>query len=344
MIFELVLLFCGTVLAFWLSAICGGGASLILIPILNLLLFASVVPFSLTVGTFTSSVSRIAVFKKHINWKIFFWFVPFSIPAVLIGAYLIKFINPNYLQLIVALFLISNLPQLFKSKKREEKPEKLYPKFALAMIGFLAGFVSGITGAIGLLFNRFYLKFGLTKEEIVATRAANEIFLHFIKLIIYISLGLYSHLALWLGLAIAVATIVSSYTVKYILPYLSENLFRKIGYGAMVISGIALLVGTSDKLIKQDNINFSTIHDGKEVNSVISWRNTDFVLEYAIDDGLEIERPIQQEELPHNLREKYNVLKKQYDIIYIEKVFTFGKRPTHEFYCYKNNHLTKFEI
>jgi uncharacterized membrane protein YfcA len=71
--------------AFWISAICGGGASLILIPILNLLLPTSLVPFSLTIGTFTSSASRIAVFKQHINWKIFLWFVPFSIPAVLLG-------------------------------------------------------------------------------------------------------------------------------------------------------------------------------------------------------------------------------------------------------------------
>nr|WP_262483889.1 TSUP family transporter [Chryseobacterium sp. ERMR1:04] len=97
----------------------------------------------------------------------------------------------------------------------------------LGIIGFCAGFVSGITGAIGLLFNRFYLRFGLKKEEIVATRAANEVFLHLIKLIIYISLGLYSNTALWLGLTIAAATIISSYTVKYILPYLSEFLFKK---------------------------------------------------------------------------------------------------------------------
>ncbi|MEL4403043.1 hypothetical protein AAEJ42_22690, partial [Shewanella algae] len=85
------------------------------------------------------------------------------------------------------------------------------PKFMLAVVGFFAGFISGITGAIGLLFNRFYLRYGLTKEEIVATRAANEIFLHTIKLIIYIILGLYSGNAIWLGVAIAVASIVSSY-------------------------------------------------------------------------------------------------------------------------------------
>ena len=339
MIVEVILLFFGTILAFWLSAICGGGASLILIPILNLLLPASVVPFSLTIGTFTSSVSRIAVFKKHINWKIFFWFVPFSIPAVLMGAYLIKYINPNYLQLIVAFFLIANVPRLFKKVKNDETDEKASPKYVLAIIGFLAGFVSGITGAIGLLFNRFYLKFGLKKEEIVATRAANEVFLHLIKLVIYISLGLYSNLALWLGLAIAVATIISSYTVKYILPYLSENLFRKIGYGAMVVAGITLLIGTSDKIIQQDKLGITIAKS----ESIISWRSTDFVIEFAFDDGLEIERPIRPEELPNHLKTKYAALKNHYDVIHLEKVFTFRNEPSYEFYCYKDNQLTKFE-
>lgn len=344
MIVKIVLLFASTILAFWISAICGGGASLILIPILNLLLPTSLVPFSLTIGTFTSSASRIAVFKKHINWKIFLWFVPFSIPAVLLGAYLIKYVNPNYLQLIVAVFLIANLPQLFTSKNKTEETEKEYPKSALALIGFSAGFISGITGAVGLLFNRFYLKFGLKKEEIVATRAANEIFLHLIKLIIYISLGLYSGTALWLGVAIAAATIVSSYTVKYILPHLSENLFKKIGYGAMVISGITLLTGTSGKIIQQDKIavsNSSTQH--KNVYSM-SWRNTKMVIEYKASKGLELEKSIQPEDLSGSLKEKYHNLMEYYDEVHVEKVYALGEKTIHEFYCYKNNILTKFKI
>jgi uncharacterized membrane protein YfcA len=72
-------------------------------------------------------------------------------------------------------FLIANLPQLFTSKNKTEETGKEYPKSALALIGFSAGFISGITGAVGLLFNRFYLKFGL-KKEIVATRAAKCFF------------------------------------------------------------------------------------------------------------------------------------------------------------------------
>lgn len=337
---NILLLFLGTVVAFWISAICGGGASLFLIPLLNLILPSSVVPFSLTVGTLSSSASRIAVFRKHINWKIFFWFVPFSIPAVFVGAWLIKYINPNYLQLIVAFFLILNLPELFKSKKEKKTSTTTYPSYLLAIIGLSAGFVSGITGAIGLLFNRFYLKFGLTKEEIVATRAANEIFLHLIKLIIYISLGLFSQKALWIGLSIAFGAIVSSFTVKYILPYLSEFLFKKIGYAAMVVSGLFLFIGTGQKIIQDDEIAFTT----HQKESVFSWRKTDFVIEFAYDDGFEVERPILSNELPSNLKLKYEELQTEYDEIHLEKVFAFGKEPSFEFYCYKAGKLTKFEL
>ena len=83
---NILLLITGTILAFWISAICGGGASLILIPILNLMLPSSVVPFSLTIGTFTSSASRIAVFKKHISWKIFFLVCTFFHPCRALGS------------------------------------------------------------------------------------------------------------------------------------------------------------------------------------------------------------------------------------------------------------------
>ena len=343
MVITIFLLFVGAILAFWISAICGGGASLILIPILNLIIPTSLVPFSLTVGTFTSSASRIVAFRKSVHWKIFFWFVPFSIPAVLLGAYLIKYINPIYLQLIVAILLISNVPQLFLSKKEQDKEEKSSPKYVLAIIGFLAGFISGITGAIGLLFNRFYLKYGLTKEEIIATRAANEIILHLIKLVIYIILGLYSKNALLLGLTIAMASVVSAYTVKYILPFMSDFLFRKIGYGAMVISGIVLLTSSSEKIINQDKVQLYTVAKGDKNETTLKWRNSDLVLEYALDDGLEIERPIDSSELPENLLQKYNQLLPKYDVIHLEKVFKIGE-DGYEFYCIKDKKLTKLEF
>ena len=117
MIVTSIILFVGAVIAFWISAICGGGASLILIPVLNLMLPVPVVPFSLTIGTFASSISRIFVFRKHIYWPVFFWFVTFSLPAVWLGASLLQYVNPVYIQLFIAIFLLINVVELFKSKR-----------------------------------------------------------------------------------------------------------------------------------------------------------------------------------------------------------------------------------
>lgn len=340
MFLIITLLFLATIIAFWISAISGGGASLILIPILNLILPSSVIPFSLTIGTFSSSASRIAVFRKAINWKIFFWFVPFSIPAVIFGAWLIKYVNPNYLQFLVALFLITNFTELFRTQNIIAKEGKKYPKYILAFVGFLAGFISGITGAVGLLFNRFYLGYGLTKEEIIATRAANEIFLHVIKLVIYILLGLYSTLAFWVGITIAISAIISSYSVKYILPYVSAFLFRKIGYAAMVVSGIALLFSTSNIIMKHDKLS----EDAGFYEASMKWRERSFDLEYSYNDSLEIERPIQENDLPENLQSKYQELSGIFDHILLEKVFRLGKNPGYEFYCFQNDILTKYDF
>jgi len=89
-------------------------------------------------------------------------------------------------------------------------------------------------------------------------------------------LGLYSKSAFWLGIAIAVGAIISSFSVKYILPYLSEFVFRKIGYGAMVLSGITLLISTSQQIMKHDKLSI----DAGLNEAAIRWRQSSLDLEY----------------------------------------------------------------
>lgn len=344
---NISLLFLATIIAFWLSAVAGGGARLMLIPILNMMLPPMMVPVSLTIGTFTSNASRIAVFRKNINWKIFAWFVPFSIPAVLLGAWIIKYANPTYLEFLISFFLIANLSQLFKKKKNVEdsnlSPSKnLHGK--LALIGFAAGFISGLTGAVGLLFNRFYLKFGLKKEEIIATRAANEIFLHLIKLITYFSLGLFSSSAISLGMTIAIASLISSVTIKYILPYISEHIFRNIGYSAMVISGFVLLFSSIKGIQKQNKLIVETeLVDGKPLKSV-GWKERNFSIEYNHKNGVVIEKAVSVSELPDHLQQKFHSYSTQFDKVALEKIISFGKDPIYEFSCYIGNKVAKLEL
>ena len=108
----------------------------------------------------------------------------------------------------------------------------------------------------------------------------------------------------------------------------------------MVVSGISLLISTSGKIIQQDKITFKNINKNE---SAIKWRESDFVLEYSFDDGFEIERPIKYNELPQELKIKFNNFTKEYDRVLVEKVYRFGEDDNFEFYLYKNNNLKKIE-
>lgn len=340
---TLIIIFLVSLLAFSISAICGGGAGLMLIPILGQLLPVSQVPAALSIGTFTSSASRLVVFRKSICWPIVTYFVPAALPAVWLGAWLLKFVNPVYLEIAMGLFLFSNLTFLFKKPKEISSTEK--PKnFILALIGFFAGFLSGLTGAVGLLFNRFYLRYGLTKEEIVATRAANEIILHLVKIVLYFLFGLISMKVASTGIVVAVSAILSTWVMKWILPKLSETLFKKIGYFAMVLSGFAMLSQSGSDLLTTNNATIDTDLKSKGLESKLKWQNANYALEFSYDEGFEFEQVIPIIELTADQQKLVESKKQNADKIVIEAVHTIGSKSYEAYYFSKNKLIDKIDF
>lgn len=337
-----LLLFGCALLAFSLSAVCGGGAGLLLLPVLGSLLPGAQVPAALSIGTVASSSSRIIAFWSRIRWDVVIWFVPPALPAVYLGARLLSYINPLYLELLMGLFLMANLPLIFRSKEELEEVYPL-PKGYLALIGLAAGFVSGLTGAVGLLFNRFYLRYGMAKEEIVATRAANEVLLHLVKLALYASFGLLIRKAILLGAVIAVAAMISSYSMKWLLPRLSEGVFRRVGYAAMVVSGLSLFTEAAGQVVSKTPIaiDYSPLANG--MTTQLQWRNKLFSLEFEYDEGFEFEHSIPFSELPPDKQAQAKKLSQGADKVVFEEVFNFEKHA-YEVYVYRKSKLEKFDI
>lgn len=331
--------------SFLLSAICGGGAGLILIPILGSILPIQFIPATLSIGTFTSSVTRFIVFYKAIRWDIVRWFVPPAIGAVWLGAWLLKYVNPLYMEVFIGLFLMSNVPFLFKKPetfKSSQRPSNV----SLAFIGLMAGFVSGVTGAVGLLFNKFYLRCGMVKEEIVATRAANEILLHAIKLILYAAFGLINSKVIFFGALIAIAAVASTWSTKTVLSWLNDATFKKIGYLAMSVSGAVLLTQSTMGIVatEKGGISFNPLQKGLEAK--LKWQKANFAFEFTIDDGLEFEQVIPQSDLTseqQKLITKHS-LNLQSDATIVEAVYGFHKRSYEAYFFKKNQFLEKIEF
>lgn len=339
---QYILLFFVAVIAFALSAISGGGASFLLLPILNWVLPGAQVPAALSIGTTTSSVSRMVVFYRHIRWDIVMWFVPPALPAVYFGAKLLSVIDPVLLEFVIGIFLVINLPFIFKPGIKV-KPVRENGKWILSIIGLATGFLSGLTGAVGLLFNRFYLTYGLTKEQIIATRAANELLLHILKIVLYGIFGLLTTKAVAMGMIISVAAIVSSQLLKYFMKLFTEKLYQKIGFIAMVASGAVMLINSGFTLYNDNTIQMSVQKGNDQLDTKIRWKQTMFSLEFEVDGGIEIERVIDYQELPPHLQKKVSSLSKGADHIMLEEVYKI-KDHYFELYVYRAGALTKYNL
>lgn len=330
-------------LAFALSALCGGGAGLVLIPLLGLWLPANEVPGALSLGTFSSSATRLAVFYRHINFRIVRRFVPAALPAVVLGVWLLRYLNPVYLSMLMGLFLVGNLPFLLRKKPPELHGKKL-PDWVLLLIGAAAGFLSGLTGAVGLIFNRFYFRYGLDKNEIVATRAANEILLHLIKLVLYGLFGLLHTRSFLLGCAVALAGVFSSLILRRGLAYISERTFRRIGYLAMVASGVLMLYQSTGLFLRSNQayLSFSPLNKGTE--ATLQWQDSRIAFEFSWSDGLEYERVIPLSALTNAQQSYVREQAGTADRIVVEEVREFRGRSFEAYYFKEGKLLQKIDF
>ena len=314
---------------------------MILIPILSRVLPISSVPAALSIGTAANSLSRLVAFRQSIRWDIVRNFVPASIPAVWLGAWLLQYCNPMYLELLMGLFLVSNIAQLFRNSEQHETAPP--SNFRLAFLGFSVGFVSGLAGAVGLLFNRFYLTCGMSKEEIIATRATNEILLHLIKLVLYTLFGLMTSEAMAVGAVVATAAILAAWSAKWVVGRISVLAFRRIGYSAMVLSGLGMLSSATATIASHNraDIDWLPIDNGYEAK--LKWANKGLALEFVWHEGFEIENVITLADLPTDKRAWAEAAVRSADSYVIEEVFGL-REHAYELYLEKDGKVEKFDF
>ncbi|QJU56908.1 sulfite exporter TauE/SafE family protein [Sphingomonas sp. AP4-R1] len=289
--------------AFATSAVAGGGAGLILVPLLRTILPVSGVPAALSIGTAASSLSRIVVFRRAIRWDVVRRFVPLALPSAALGAWLLTRFEPAYVELILAFFLLANLPQLFRKSPAGDSGTPPLDRKWLVWIGAAAGLFSGFTGAVGLLFNGLYRRIGMDRHEIVATRATNEVLLHLLKIALYSAFGLMTPSTLAAGLLVAVAAILASIAVRWILPHLDEALFRRIGQVAMVAAGFAMLSLSSNQIARIHRAWLTVVTPGVEREVHLYWGGRQWLAaEIEAEGDIAFERSIPFATLPPHLR------------------------------------------
>jgi len=111
--------------------------------------------------------------------------------------------------------------------------------------GSLAGFLAGFIGTGGAIRGLVLASFNLEKNFFVGTSAAIDFGVDLSRTIVYLD-GNYLERELWVYIPmLLVASFLGSYLGKLILGKLSQQKFRIILLGLILLMGISLIVGGS---------------------------------------------------------------------------------------------------
>jgi len=183
----------------------GGSSKLLVTPIIDFFLGSEAVIPIITTETLLSNSQKIYLLWQAINWQVLKWYFPGAGIGALLSAYV--FARANQLQrlpILLGLYLTTAAFSPYLSRTSKHFPVRCW-YFLLA--GFACAFISKFLGSTGSLLNDLYPSYGLSKEQTIATKAANVLGINISKMCIYALCGVVTENYIIYGVAIAVVII-----------------------------------------------------------------------------------------------------------------------------------------
>jgi uncharacterized membrane protein YfcA len=233
---ELIILGFCAILTSVISAVIGMGGGVTLLSVLSVVLpYQLLIPIHGAVQL-VSNISRTFYLRKNIKWNFAIPFI-FGTPiGFLISYFILKRVtDPSTYFLILAFFILYTI---FKPKRLPHF--KLGPK-GWFLLGIASGVQGSLIGATGPLIAMFYLRDDISKEEVIATKAFQQIIVHLLKIPLFLSLD-FNYIAHWDYLVVlCTCALVGSFIGIKVLHKVNEKLFKILFKSVLFFAAIRLI-------------------------------------------------------------------------------------------------------
>ena len=245
---ELVILIIAAFITSSISAVLGMGGGIILLGIMAIIIPEGFMVIALHgIIQFVSNVTRTYVFRKHIKYKIVKEFLSGSFIGLCFAAMIIMLLiyyfnvesaNEIKVDLLKPLIGIFILWYLFLKGPKKSKGNQSFH-----WVGGISGISTVFIGATGPLIAPFFLNKELTKENIIANKAACQAITHFGKIPLFIYLFNVNYISeLNILLPLILAVFIGTNIGKKILSYIPENIFKILFKTALTLIALKLII------------------------------------------------------------------------------------------------------
>jgi uncharacterized protein len=220
-----------------LSGIVGFGSSIIMMPAL-VIAFGPLqaVPVMATAAVMVN-FSRILVWWRDVDWRLCATYALTGVPSAALGARTLLLLRPRVVETALGLFFIAMIPTRRWLASRDVR----LPLWALALIGAVVGFVTGIVVSTGPITAPIFLLCGLTKGAFLGTEAAGSLAVYVSKASVFRAFGALPIEVLVEGLITGSSLMVGSFIAKRFVLKLDAQSFRLLMDALMLASGVTLL-------------------------------------------------------------------------------------------------------
>ncbi|MBT9189119.1 MULTISPECIES: sulfite exporter TauE/SafE family protein [Zobellia] len=223
-----------TLVAEIIGTIGGFGSSVFFVPLGNFYFdFQSVLGLT-AIFHLSSNLSKIFLFKKGLDKRLLLSIGIPSVIFVVIGGFLSKIFNSNFLEIFLGIFLIGfSLLFLIKSKL------SISPNDKNAVVGgALSGFSAGLLGTGGAIRGLTMASFNLEKSVFIATSAFIDFLIDFSRTFVYYSNGyIHKHDLKYVPFLFIIG-LIGTFIGKKILAYIPQSKFRRLSLSLILIVGI----------------------------------------------------------------------------------------------------------
>ncbi len=198
-----------------ISGVAGMAGGVLLLSLMSFVLpYQALIPIHGLVQ-FISNSSRSFYLRRHLRKDFIIPFLLGTPIGFILVYHLLKNIEgPEVFYLLLSVFIIYTV---FKPKRL---PELRLNKYGWLILGSLACIQSALLGATGPLLAIFYVRSDLTKEEVVSNKAFQQLFTHFLKIPLFLSLNFdylkYSAVIILMSLGAIIGTYIGVNTLKKI--------------------------------------------------------------------------------------------------------------------------------